>query len=300
VATAAKQRAASGSKKAAAKAATPSGEVVHEQVAVADLKLDSDVQPRTAISTNTINEYAEVYRDETGAMFVADGWHRVMGAKEAEQETINAEVRPGTKRDAILYSVSANATHGLRRTNDDKRRAVMRLLEDAEWSQWSDGVIAERVSVSQPFVSQLRSRLVGDGEPSKRTVRTSDGREMDTSNIGRRKGKAAEAPVEEANGHAPLSLVEDAEDAEDEEPVTGSLIADDGDELAENEEETVEQFATRFAAMMLRLDSFEPADVFAAMDVETRDQLADKWDDIIGSFDAYSGALEAALEPATA
>lgn len=28
--------------------------------------------------------------------------------------------------------------HEMRRTNEDKRRAVRVLLEDAEWSQWSD------------------------------------------------------------------------------------------------------------------------------------------------------------------
>ena len=38
----------------------------------------------------------------------------------------------GTQRDAILWSISANATHGLRRTNEDKRRAVTRLLQDPE------------------------------------------------------------------------------------------------------------------------------------------------------------------------
>ena len=33
-------------------------------------------------------------------------------------------VREGTRRDALRYSVSATASHGYRRTNHDKRRAV--------------------------------------------------------------------------------------------------------------------------------------------------------------------------------
>lgn len=37
-------------------------------------------------------------------------------------EWMATEVLRGTKRDAILYSVGANSTHGLRRTNADKRR----------------------------------------------------------------------------------------------------------------------------------------------------------------------------------
>jgi hypothetical protein len=38
------------------------------------------------------------------------------------------------ERDAILFSVSANGTHGQRRTNEDKRRAVLCLLNDPEWA----------------------------------------------------------------------------------------------------------------------------------------------------------------------
>jgi hypothetical protein len=42
----------------------------------------------------------------------------------------------------VLYTVGANATHGLRRSNADKRRAVSMLLDDPEWAQWSNLAIA--------------------------------------------------------------------------------------------------------------------------------------------------------------
>jgi len=35
----------------------------------------------------------------------------------------------------LLYAVGSNATHGLRRSNADKRRAAQMLLEDPEWVQ---------------------------------------------------------------------------------------------------------------------------------------------------------------------
>jgi hypothetical protein len=35
------------------------------------------------------------------------------------------------------------ATHGVRRTNEDKRRAVMKLLQDAKWSTGSNREIAK-------------------------------------------------------------------------------------------------------------------------------------------------------------
>ena len=66
------------------------------------------------------------------------------------------------QRDAILFSVSANAQHGQRRTNEDKRRAVMRLLEDPEWSRWPAREIARQCGVTHPFVSALRDSVSGN------------------------------------------------------------------------------------------------------------------------------------------
>ncbi|MDR9404902.1 MAG: hypothetical protein RI580_15855 [Halothece sp. Uz-M2-17] len=71
------------------------------------------------------------------------------------------------QRDAILHSVGANATHGLRRSNQDKRKAVVTLLQDNEWSQWSDAfgsvfdlrAIARQCQVSTPLVGKIRQEL---------------------------------------------------------------------------------------------------------------------------------------------
>ena len=38
--------------------------------------------------------------------------------------------------------------------------AVMNLLEDKEWSRWSDSEVARRCHVTYPFVLKLRSSLV--------------------------------------------------------------------------------------------------------------------------------------------
>jgi hypothetical protein len=64
--------------------------------------------------------------------WLADGFHRVHAAQKLRRLTIAADVRQGTRRDAVLLSARANAEHGLRRTNEDKRRAVLTLLADPE------------------------------------------------------------------------------------------------------------------------------------------------------------------------
>lgn len=128
------------------------------------------VQSRVAISWTTVEEYAHDMRE--GATFppirvrhdgetywCGDGCHRIHAARQSGQVTILADVEPGDRRDAVLDAAGANADHGLRRSNEDKRRAVEMLLQDEEWSQWSDHEIARRCKVSQPFVSKMRNEL---------------------------------------------------------------------------------------------------------------------------------------------
>lgn len=169
------------------------------RIPVAAIQADNRAQPRAAMSHEIVGEYAEAMGEgvefppiivfqERDIYWLADGFHRYHGAVGAELQTIAAEVRPGTIRDAILFSCGANATHGLPRTNEDKRRAVLRLLNDPEWSAWSDREIARRCGVGHPLVASLRPRPV-TGIPSseQRTYTTRHGTTavMNTAAIGR-------------------------------------------------------------------------------------------------------------------
>jgi len=135
-----------------------------------DIRLDGGTQPREFINQDVVNEYADemVESDNFPPMIVfndganywlADGFHRYFANKKAGFVEVNCDVRTGTMRDAVLFSVSANAVHGLRRTNDDKRKAVMVLLEDLEWSEWSDKEIARRCNVSAMTVGRIKKSL---------------------------------------------------------------------------------------------------------------------------------------------
>jgi uncharacterized ParB-like nuclease family protein len=110
-------------------------------LSVAAIRTDGGTQPRSTILRDVVEEYAAAMAD--GAKFpaitvfydgaeywLADGFHRLAATDTAGREKINCDVRQGTRRDAVLHSVGANAAHGMRRTNDDKRRAVRVMLED--------------------------------------------------------------------------------------------------------------------------------------------------------------------------
>ncbi len=143
-----------------------------EPIALYKIHRDGGTQMRAGLDEATVAEYFEAMRIAEGwglfppitvfhdgeNYWLADGFHRYAAAIQAFGASYSApcDIRAGTQRDAMLHAASANASHGLRRTNADKRRAVLALLQDPEWSQWSDGEIAKRCAVSQPFVSGLR------------------------------------------------------------------------------------------------------------------------------------------------
>ena len=76
----------------------------------------------------------------------------------------------------------------------------MALLNDDEWSQWSDREIARRCAVHHNTVEKLRRELTGDlssEKPTDRTYTTKHGTTatMNTTNIGK-KSAPTEKPVE--------------------------------------------------------------------------------------------------------
>ena len=89
--------------------------------------------------------------------WLGDGFHRIESASRAGILAVPCEVREGGRREAVRYACGANASHGLRRTRDDVRRAIEILLRDEEWGQWSDREIARRVGCSPTTVGALRS-----------------------------------------------------------------------------------------------------------------------------------------------
>jgi site-specific DNA-methyltransferase (adenine-specific) len=180
------------------------GGSVSDIIPIAKINLSGGTQSRTTLDQDTINDYRDAM--QTGAQFppvtvfydgehywLADGFHRVHAHIMRRRENIEADVRQGTYRDAVLFSVGANSSHGLRRTNADKRRAVQRLLDDEEWSRWSDREIARRCGVDNSFVSRLRKEVAVDEPQSERIYTTKYGAVATMRTVAI--GKPATSPV---------------------------------------------------------------------------------------------------------
>lgn len=163
------------------------------------IRTNGGTQSRVELNQETVAEYAQAFT--AGASFppvvvffdganywLADGFHRYFGARDAGESAIDAEIRTGTQRDAVLYSWGANDKHGLPRSNADKRHIVTVILKDEQGRQWSDRDIAKRFGFANSFVSKMRQSLFSENSenPAERTYTTKHGTTavMNTANIG--------------------------------------------------------------------------------------------------------------------
>lgn len=171
-------------------------------IELATLRTDGGTQPREHLDEETLQEYAErmrfdevtgfaldpeqnkwpelvVFSDGTDH-WLADGFHRYSAALRAGLTQFQVRREEGSQRDAVLYSLGVNATHGKRRTNADKRRAIERALQDQEWRQWSDSRLATLCKVSAPMVGRIRQELEQrQSIPFEAILYGADGREFE-------------------------------------------------------------------------------------------------------------------------
>jgi hypothetical protein len=137
------------------------------------IRVDGETQPRTAIDSVTVDEYAEamarrmrfpplvVYFDGESA-WLADGFHRYYAAQKLGAQALDVDWREGTLEMAKLYAAGANAEHGLRRTPGDKRRAIEMVLSTKAGRSWTQEQIAKHCHVSQSWVSEVQEKYRTD------------------------------------------------------------------------------------------------------------------------------------------
>jgi DNA-binding CsgD family transcriptional regulator len=139
------------------------------RVQLNQVAFDAGTQIRAAIDQQVVSDYADAMT--SGATFppivlfhdgnqhyLADGFHRFMAAQRNQFRDIDADVRPGTKEDALWFALGANKTNGKRLTEGDKKNAVLIALQT--WKDYSAGRIADQIGCSQDYVSHIRTQVM--------------------------------------------------------------------------------------------------------------------------------------------
>lgn len=122
------------------------------------LTIDPTVDVRQKLDEGTIQEYMDSFGDlpaivvfETdGEFLLADGFHRVIAAQRLGIAEIEAEVRKGSRDDALEYAAYANTRHG-RRLNLEERREAIRRLKLLH-PDWGYGRIASLIGCSEDII----------------------------------------------------------------------------------------------------------------------------------------------------
>jgi len=139
-----------------------------KKLKVTEINMTAGTQIRASLDDATVQEYATAMQEgvsfppaivfeDGGQHFLADGFHRVTAALRNHRNEFEFDVRTGGRSEALRFALSANAQHGLRRTNADKRRSVELAL--AEWPRLSSAEIGRICAVSHTFVEGLREEV---------------------------------------------------------------------------------------------------------------------------------------------
>ena len=170
-----------------------------EKILLTKIRLDGGTQPRKELDDSLVQHYTEAMLEgkefppvdlhfDGKNYWLSDGFHRWHAHKRAGYKDVNAIVRQGTKRDAFIASLAANAEHGKPRSAEEARNVVRLALEDIELGELSDSQIGDVCKVSKATVGRVRKAL---GLEKSSTV-GKDGKRRDTTNIGRKA-----APIQE-------------------------------------------------------------------------------------------------------
>lgn len=172
-----------------------------------EISIDGGTQARAEINMATVAEYADAMSEgETlppalvffdGAKhFLADGFHRFHANNKIGAVSMECEIRTGTLLDARLFSCGANKGHGLRRSNEDKRTAVLTMLTD--FADWSDARIARHVGVSDKTVAAQRKPILGNSEDTAARTVERNGKTYTQDTAGQKKAgkERAEKPAD--------------------------------------------------------------------------------------------------------
>jgi len=135
---------------------------------IADIEATQATQVRKKIHKDIVEMYQAdieagqkmppvvVFSEKGSSRYIlADGFHRVLAFVNADKDEIEVEIHEGGMHEALLYALSANRAHGLRRSNADKVNAIEMALKDPEISQYTQQEIADICGVHKNTVQRV-------------------------------------------------------------------------------------------------------------------------------------------------
>jgi len=137
---------------------------------ISKIERDAELQARVGLNAEVVKEYADqmsagatfppvLVFERPGAFALVDGFHRIAAREMLGLTTVLAETREGSREDAVWYGLTVNQKHGLRRSNDDKHRCVVRALTHRRAQMLSDRQLASHCGVHHYTVSRIRQQL---------------------------------------------------------------------------------------------------------------------------------------------
>jgi hypothetical protein len=172
-------------------------------VALTLIRTDGGTQVRQQMDEATVDEYAALMEGglrfppvalfaETGLtiFWLADGFRRVAAAKKAGRTEIEAVVRGGTKRDAILFALDTNAKHGAQLTLADRKAAAALLLREPEVRKWTSRELGRRCGIHGKTAEKLRKQASAEVPHLRVATRNGQSYGINTWRIGARKKRS--------------------------------------------------------------------------------------------------------------
>lgn len=143
---------------------------------IAKIQRRQRLQMRAKLDVDAIDRYATALQegtalppvlvasldDDKGALVLVDGWHRVAAHEMISRTSVDATVQRMTTAQALRAALAANSTHGVPRTQADRRKAVTAALLDDAIKGESDREVARICGVSHPLVAAVRRDLAGE------------------------------------------------------------------------------------------------------------------------------------------
>jgi hypothetical protein len=144
-----------------------------ELLALSAVRFDADCQSRVCLDEETVAEYA--YRMREGTEFppitvffdgseywLADGFHRYAAWKGLARERgdeasadVPAEIRQGTRLEAVRHALSANAHHGKRREPGDYRKGYTIAVRNGLCAAHDVDAVRQLLACSERWAREL-------------------------------------------------------------------------------------------------------------------------------------------------